>query len=105
MSDRIEEIKARRALAREGTWEYDQYAELVITHGGTMVDTVCDLGGLEMRDKDGFFISYAKEDIDYLLAEVARLQAERDRLDKIICLVEQDLNINLHDGVPGDLPF
>lgn len=40
-----------------------------------------------------------------LKAELARLQAECARLDKIICLVEQDLNINLHDGVPGDLPF
>lgn len=74
-NERIEAIRARRAAITPGRWLYDKYAEKVYDRqeDDGQENVICDLGGWDQHDTDGFFIASAPADIDFLLAEVDTL--------------------------------
>jgi len=78
---RIAEIRAREAAATEGPWEAkgttsdDWYPRVI----GPIFDAIADLDiESECAAADAEFIAAARADVPWLLAEIDRLEAERD---------------------------
>lgn len=77
----IEEIRQRASAASDGPWNYDHVGGFIAQH-----KTQCVLVQFWSKQEDDFpnskangrFIAHARTDIDFLLAEVQRLQ---DRLN------------------------
>lgn len=76
MSERIEEIKKRRARFTSGQLEYNQEGEIHHKHAtGAWVRIVkCTYVD------DTVFLAHAPEDIDYLIAEYERLEKENEEM-------------------------
>jgi hypothetical protein len=79
----LAEIRKRAEAATIGDWDYD-VVDFGITNGNFMVAMAeIDSEGnpyIHAKNADLEFIAHAREDVPKLLAEVARLQADKQRL-------------------------
>jgi roadblock/LC7 domain-containing protein len=100
MTDRIAEITARCEAATPGEWVYDWGKDSISTASGTMVVGIHGRAygndTLEINESDAEFISHAREDIPFLLAEIARLNEAIAVLDKAADKANEDY-LNLLD--------
>ncbi|MCX4786516.1 hypothetical protein OG369_10060 [Streptomyces sp. NBC_01221] len=107
---RLAEIQAREAAATGGTWgtHYDGTvyylaSDIRLTSSGA----TCSRQIAELHDdpddktqtyRDASFIARARDDVRFLLAEVARLTAEKAELDKVCDEVMRERD-GLHDAL------
>lgn len=81
--NRLEAIKKRLAAAKEGEWVYDSKRHThdfcIYVKGSITVRGEIEKGGVVgssewtwIEDADGEFIANAKQDIEFLLAEIER---------------------------------
>jgi len=71
MDKRIEEIKKRNKNRTQGVWRREYPRNIFAESVGK------DIAVVNFRcDKDVDFIAHAPEDIDYLIAEIERLEKE-----------------------------
>lgn len=74
----LQEIKEREQAATPGTWEYADVAGEIWSADGNTVIGGTEGEGISVSKPDAAFITAARTDIPALIAEVERLQAERD---------------------------
>ncbi len=84
--NRIAEIKARCERATPGPWAWYEIAREIFTENGVPVVAGTEGNGVAANDDDFEFIIHAREDIPFLLAQLA----ERQRREKaaVECIEE-----------------
>jgi hypothetical protein len=90
---RVEEIRARCEAATEGPWGYRGPTRDVLAEydGGAVRERrgmrpagdTFPLIGKIMSPPDGEFVAHAREDVPFLLSELARLSGEVRRLEEV----------------------
>lgn len=81
---RIQEIQKRCDTATPGPWIYSEVAS-AIWADRTSLDVVvaADWGGIEISKSDAAFIAHAREDIPFLLSQLAERDKEIERLREL----------------------
>lgn len=95
-TDRLAEIKARAEKATMGPWgPYDNY---VVIPGVGAVEFETGNPFVGDSSHDTHFVAHAREDVPYLLARVAALEAELSRIQQLArCFRLEDLLDNPND--------
>jgi len=104
---RLAEIKARAEAATPGPWEFDykSYYEIAVYDGDENRIGVCSLGNMLPEDQaNGWFIQRARKDIPALVAEVERLRAALEKIEKAprSLITYSDLQRLAEDALDGD---